>query len=527
MALTSALMSPVVGLDIQDMARLKFRAKAAGKGIFQILGLIEESDIDPGRIDRLRRFHGAMERYLPIRSMIRPSELAERLVEELDYSAFLAVEDRSGRKSANLRKFIITARSLDEAGVSLRDLIRMLNNVGLDDEEQASIESEDTDAVKVMTVHKAKGLEFPVVIVGDTSWSQKEQKELLLFDKGEEGMCFALNCLDKDQCVGSFLGKLMAEEKDRNYEEEKRSLYVATTRASDMLVLTFTNKKGNTSRPWREMILGSMVQVEGDGEEIAPAPGFEGLVEIVPAPEATAVPVSACPARVTLETRYIEPVGSETFKEYISPTAIIRISSPGGCVQIDEDDAAPEEDSTEGDQSRKMGLFAHRVIEAVGSGCRLAELLDGGGFRLARGLQPSELDGSQVQEVLRYLGGLKDHPLVIEMEAALESRNEYQIIRSFGKYILSGRPDKVIKIAEGWKILDFKFSSSERHSEAYEFQTKFYLYIAREIFSPLLGAELFYLKDGTAVKVQLDEGDFRDFENDLTQRIEEYQEAIR
>jgi ATP-dependent exoDNAse (exonuclease V) beta subunit len=41
------------------------------------------------------------------------------------------------------------------------------------DEEQASIESEDTDAVKVMTVHnyKSKGLESPVVIIGDTSWS--------------------------------------------------------------------------------------------------------------------------------------------------------------------------------------------------------------------------------------------------------------------------------------------------------------------------------------------------------------------
>jgi len=306
MALTSALMSPVVGLDIQDMARLKCRARAAGTGIYEILGQIEES--------------GAMERYLPIRTMIRPSELAERLVEELDYPAFLAVEDSNGRMSANLRKFIITARSLDEAGVSLRDLIRMLNNVGLDDEEQASIESEDTDAVKVMTVHKAKGLEFPVVIVGDTSWSQKEQKELLLFDKGEEGICFALNCLDKDQCVGSFLGKLMAEEKDRDYEEEKRSLYVATTRASDMLVMTLSSEKGNKSRPWREMILGCMVQIEGEGEGIAPAPGFEYIVEIVASPEATVASASVSPSRITLETRYIEPVASETFKEYISPT---------------------------------------------------------------------------------------------------------------------------------------------------------------------------------------------------------------
>ena len=177
-----------------------------------------------------------------------------------------------------------------------------------------------------------------------------------------------------------------------------------------------------------------------------------------------------------------------------------------------------------------MGLFAHKVMEAVGNGCRLEELVEVASNETLRelyDLPPLGLGEADFQEVLRHLGRLKDHPLIKEMESALESRNEYQIIRPFDRYILSGRQDKVIKTNEGWKILDFKFSSSERHSEAYEFQTKFYLYIAREIFSPLLGAELFYLKDGTAVKVQLDEGDVRDFENDLTQRIEEYQEAIR
>ena len=42
----------------------------------------------------------------------------------------------------------------------------------------------------------------------------------------------------------------------------------------------------------------------------------------------------------------------------------------------------------------------------------------------------------------------------------------------------------------------------------------------------MLEAELFYLKDGVSVKVQLGEGDVRDFENDLIRRIEEYQAGI-
>jgi CRISPR/Cas system-associated exonuclease Cas4 (RecB family) len=83
----------------------------------------------------------------------------------------------------------------------------------------------------------------------------------------------------------------------------------------------------------------------------------------------------------------------------------------------------------------------------------------------------------------------------------------------------------VIKTAEGWKILDFKFSGSESHSEAHDFQMKFYLYLAKEIFLPLLSAELFYLKDGGSVKVLLKEEEIRDFENELLIKIKGCQEG--
>ncbi len=522
-ALATALMSPVVGLDIQEVARLKYKAKAIGKGIYETLDLIEESNIDPGRMNRIRRFHEVLEKYLPIRTMIRPSELAERLVEDLDYPAFLAVEDSNGRKSANLRKFITIAQSLDEAGVSLRDLIRMLNNVGLDDEEQASIESEDTDAVKIMTVHKAKGLQFPIVIIGDTFWSRKDQKEALLFDKSKEGICFTLNYSGGDQSGESFLGKLLEEVKDRDFEEEKRSLYVATTRASDMLVLTLSSKMSNKSRPWREMILGNMVQLQDD--DVALAPGFEGMVEIVASPDARPAPVATPPSGVTLETKYIGPLTSETFKEYISPTTIIEASKIDRERILDEDDMIAV--AGYGEQRRDLGLIAHQIMEAVGNGCRLDELVNSDMSEISQRLRLYAVEKAEIQEVLESLRFLKDNLLVKEMESALESKNEYQIIRPFGKYILSGRPDKVIKTPEGWKILDFKYSGSDRHSDFYEFQTKFYLYIAREIFSPMLGAELFYLKDGVSRKVQLDDEEVRDFEDDLFRRIEGYQEAIK
>jgi ATP-dependent exoDNAse (exonuclease V) beta subunit len=192
-----------------------------------------------------------------------------------------------------------------------------------------------------------------------------------------------------------------------------------------------------------------------------------------------------------------------------------------GCGYNIEDDETSED--ADRDRSQALGLLAHRIMEAVGSGCGLDHLCSEN-FRLHQDLMG--IDEAEAQEVLSRLCLLKDHPLVKEMEAAQECRNEFQIIRPFGRYFLSGRPDKVIKTPDGWKILDFKFSGSERHSEDYEFQMKFYLYIAREIFLPLLGAELFYFKDGVSVKVQLNEEEVRDFENDLFERIEGYQAGI-
>lgn len=516
-ALTFALMSPLVGLDINEMAALKYRAKMIGRSILEILGNLQDIDILPGKKERLERFHQVLDRYLPIRTLIRPSELAEHLVEDLDYPAFLAAEDSMGRKTANLRKFIIAAKRLDEAGLSLPDLVRMLNKVGLDDEEQASTESEETDAVKIMTVHKAKGLEFPIVVVGDTSWSQKDTAENLIFNKDDEGICFSLNCKDEDGSADTFLHKIEAEDQERDLEEEKRSLYVATTRASDMLILTFSGKKGKGSQPWKNMILGNTLEIDEVGAKSAA--GFEQLIEIFTAPVGEITPTSAILQNPSLETRYIEPVISETYKEYISPTSISEASIRGWSYNLEDDETAGDVDR---DRSQKLGLLAHQIMERIGNGCKLGALVDSVNMSQSQ----EGIEQAEIKEVWRHLSMLKDHPLVKEMENAIDSKNEFQIVRPFGKYILSGRPDKVIKTPEGWKILDFKFSGSEHHCEAYEFQTRFYLYIASRIFSPMLGAELFYLKDGVSIKVQLDNEAVSDFESELLRKIEDYQEKI-
>jgi len=518
LSLTDVLVSPLVGLDIEEMARLKFRAKACGSSIYEALGHIEAGDICPGRIEGARRFQRMIDRYIPIRALIRPSQLIERIMEELDYPAFLATKDKSGRKSANLRKFVIAARGFDEAGASLRELIRLLLDAGLGDEEQASIESEDTDAVKIMTVHKAKGLEFPIVILGETSWNKNMQRDPLIFN--DDGGCILFSLYLKDEGEGeTLLSRWMQEEQEREQWEEKRSLYVATTRASDMLVMTFSKKGGRGTKPWREMLQG--VLIEGE-DEVGLATGFEDVLEVVganaPAPPAT--PTSSKSRRI--ECMYITPVNYLPFKEYVSPTAIVESQGLGRALP-----SGGKEDGDgglRGDRGRTLGLLAHGILERLGEGCLLEELAEGQDSWISQ--WDEDLREDEVQEVWSYLDRLRDHPLIGMIEEAAESFSEYALAKPLGRFILYGRLDKLIRTEDGWKIVDFKFAESKSHSEAYEFQMRFYLYLAREIFKPMLDAEIFYLKDGVVRGVGMGDEDVEEFERELIGRVEEYQRDI-
>ena len=69
-------------------------------------------------------------------------------------------------------------------------------------------------------------------------------------------------------------------------------------------------------------------------------------------------------------------------------------------------------------------------MEAVGNGCKLEEVLHSGNLSMLQG--QIGIEQADVQEVCKYLSLLKDHLLVKDMELALESKDEYQIIRPFG-----------------------------------------------------------------------------------------------
>jgi ATP-dependent helicase/nuclease subunit A len=167
--------------------------------------------------------------------------LLERAIVATGYD--LAVLARSGgeRRLANLRKLMRLARDYERAeGRDLRGFIEYAATQNLIEarEGEAALESEGLDAVRLMTIHRAKGLEFPVVCVADLGRAAGGARERLLIGR-DGGVGLRLAPIGGGEPVAALGWQRLADaEQAEEAEEERRLFYVAMTRACERLILS-------------------------------------------------------------------------------------------------------------------------------------------------------------------------------------------------------------------------------------------------------------------------------------------------
>lgn len=262
-ALAATLRSPMVGLDVDTLYALALYASTAANGKREFLypsipGFLKSANIAPDEAERLRQFYSLIERLRAEEDRLPVGQLLERIVEATGYDTRLLVRPNGKRRLANVRKLLQMANAASVHGVS--EFIRSLREIEKlsDREGDAPLEDEAADVVRLITIHKAKGLEFPVVFVAQMARSLGQpERDLFLCDPHGP----AIGCR-----LGEYKSAAYRAIEERSaqasHAEEMRILYVALTRAREHLVLSGTVTGRQRAFNWADVVFNHLAATD-------------------------------------------------------------------------------------------------------------------------------------------------------------------------------------------------------------------------------------------------------------------------
>jgi ATP-dependent helicase/nuclease subunit A len=354
LALVGVLRSPVGGLADRRIAELardgKLDLACRGPGVPEVYG-------------RLVRLSEEM-RGLPLGGAV------DRLLEELPLLEWAAASAGGEQATANLLKIARMAREQGaRAGMDLAGFVRFLNEqvTRLQAEGEHPLAEEEVDAVKVMTVHKAKGLEFPVVVLPGLHLGTSNREEPLSVRRDGATGLWKVSIEGVRSPASVYLKEF---ERRREEAEERRVFYVAMTRARDRLILTAgkaDRQRGGflglleEAVPLRWDEPGPVEVVCGEGRWEKVVVPWEGKIR--GAGSAAQKRAEGLPDLRELEKRWADR--RERAEDFRKRTVEIRPSR-----KRDEDGYFPaweggEEERGLSDAARLTGIAAHRVLQQI------------------------------------------------------------------------------------------------------------------------------------------------------------------
>jgi len=372
------------------------------------------------------------------------------------------------QRRANIKKLIRIVEDLESNG---RSLIRIRDfferTLGESDEPKANVNTENMNAVKIMTIHAAKGLEFPLVFVPglDEKLSAKHGEDLLFEKDGTFTFkSFSESSLKRDD--EDFMIQAAKEE-----EEQKRLFYVAVTRAEEALFLIGSWDTG------REGFLGLLKQglgIEKDGKTFSVEAGLDGF-SLLTDKDVKLLYEHAPGKPSEKKERYpieVVPFSIERHMPWKSVTETVGIRRAHGKDWV------------------MLGDVIHRILEGVSKGLIPEDNVRRHSERLliSKGIIKEQLQEKTAViekdiEVLKEKGVWRD--IILPKE---NSFTELPFILETGDAVYTGRIDRLIKENNRYNIYDYKtFPVKEKEVgyllKEYSFQLNMYKRAVRELFN--------------------------------------------
>jgi len=504
MSLVTALRSPLGA--VRDDVLLLLRLQADDLGATSLWEAMRDHEVDGAEgedLERLTLFRKRIETQRRRLGMPGLSELIDTTVTAFDYDLVLLQAPDGPRRYANVRKLMLLADEFEAVeGPDLAGFIRYLagrRDLTASREGNAALLAEDDDVVRVMTIHQAKGLEFPVVVIAGMGGSGRTSRHTFPTDRSGR-MSLRISGPD-DKRLGGALVLGPADDVLRcldsaDREEEKRLYYVAMTRAMERLVLVGSLKGSETETAPLKLVLEALGFSGGDPAVDSASPSSAGLDVAVrcgfpSAPMPTAVdgrvaasarpsrPACPAPRSAPADTRRrgARRVSFSSLSEYgRCPRGYFleRILGLGRWVEDGRIGGAEPEDATEDSTvsfsalssrdlgfgveagGRLLGTLVHTVLEALVPGTER----DSRGVRAAVreaavALLGEEPDPALSERAVSLVRAFWRSPLA-DLGAPMFGKTEVPFVFSRGDILVSGAIDLLYTGPETWTVIDYK-----------------------------------------------------------------------
>ncbi|MBR3325138.1 MAG: helicase-exonuclease AddAB subunit AddA [Clostridia bacterium] len=235
--LVSVLRSPIGGFNDNELIEIRLNKKEGN----YYNALVETSNDNNELGNKVKDFLNKIDEFRMLQNEIPLDELIWKIYSETGYYHFVRLMPNGKLRQANLRKLFEKAKEYEKISFKgLFNFIGFIEKVASKSSSNliaAKIIGEKDDVVRIMSIHKSKGLEFPVVILCgvEKRFNEQDMKTKIIYD---QDIGIGINYID-DGIEYPTLTKdaINIKAKKELVSEEMRILYVALTRAKDKLII--------------------------------------------------------------------------------------------------------------------------------------------------------------------------------------------------------------------------------------------------------------------------------------------------
>ncbi len=437
--------------------------------------------------------------------LVKPvSFVLQRVVDDTNLNPVLLGSPGYGLQAvANVEKLLNTVMRLEQNGLDGKvDILRYLMALKDSDAQygEAIINAAGNNAVQIMTIHQAKGLEFNTVIIAQCARALSyPNSEILQYTKDFGLVVRCRGWQDKPQ-KNSYYQLMNEAEKIKDRQESYRLLYVAATRAAEKLVFSAVPDKwpGATADNWLGLIANFLVMPEWPETAVS-----KDLVEVV-LPEIKGyrfVQSADSPGESSSnESPLVAEVPTENcLQPILSVSALIDYSTCPSMFYYKNLQKLPPIIDLFAENNQVdpavLGSLLHKVCEKANSQSDIEKY-----WKITlrdSDLPPALLPDYQTQGQ-QILAGYANSSLLTEVERAQQIQSEVPFMFKYRELTLSGIIDKIIINGQKIKIIDFKSGRiSLLAIEKYRLQIALYaLAIARQYQRFPASLTIFFMESG-------------------------------